>query len=369
MGGIRCSVGENGVNLHNDVNAIQVLLNERRQDSAALEAAFPALSEDSKCGSRTIGAIRAFQEVGLKWSGPSCDGRVDALGKTIRALNGNIASTALTKPAVDIGFGISEEGFGDGMCIAPPSVAAATSAAPGALSPGAPEGAYTPFRQGAYRYERDSSGKIVKNEAGEKVRERLGNSTLTVAGYGCALCTLTMAATSIGARTKHWPKALTPAALTPPKANRIINTGGGFSGGCLYMKKAAGILGMDYEEYGFTSGLQGTELNRISSHISKGLPVAANVDYKNSSKGDHWVLISKKNGNGTYEAIDPTYGKTMLLRPPKDETENERYAARTSGQRKGVLVGWPGNGGVEKNQQKYIVVRFALLSTKVDSQL
>lgn len=70
------SVGQGGRNLHEDVATVQRLLNDNGFK--------PTLEEDGQCGSKTIGAIRWFQERALDMR--NADGRVDPGGKTWNAL-------------------------------------------------------------------------------------------------------------------------------------------------------------------------------------------------------------------------------------------------------------------------------------------
>lgn len=77
--GIQASVGKNGKNNTVDVITVQTRLNELMR--------YPRkkLTEDGKAGSKTIGMIRDFQKCVLNYRRP--DGRVDANGKSHRALN------------------------------------------------------------------------------------------------------------------------------------------------------------------------------------------------------------------------------------------------------------------------------------------
>jgi hypothetical protein len=173
-----------------------------------------------------------------------------------------------------------------------------------------------------------------------------------------------MAATSIGSRTNHWPADLTPENLTPPLANEIIRSAGGFSGSLLLMEQAATALGMTCDQYGMRPGalddkLTTNDAKQIESNLLAGNPVAAHVDYKSSAIGDHWILITKRNGNGTFGCIDPATGRAMTLTssPPPAMAVQQGMDRDLAG---GVLFGW-GQGG-SSNQSKYVVKRFGLLA-------
>ena len=77
---IRKSVGKKGKNAVDDVKKIQELLNTH-----ASKAGFKKLTVDMDVGTKTIGAIEAFQKKVVGMSRP--DGRVDPGGSTLAALN------------------------------------------------------------------------------------------------------------------------------------------------------------------------------------------------------------------------------------------------------------------------------------------
>lgn len=310
---IKYRVGYKGINRREDVLVIQKLLNQARAANGGFAAAVDKLVEDERIGPKTISAIEKFQELVLKWSARSIDGAVDPGGKTWKALNGNVPSSAAIKPQPRW------------------------------------NGTYAMFNQNL--------------QAGN-----LGGSSRSIARSGCTLCTLTMAATYIGTPTKHWPENLQPRDLTPPKANGICQRAGAFSGFELVVKTAAEALGMLYVEYGRTIvGGKGVEyslddwhLTQLDTHLMTDRPVAAHVDYRGSTTGDHWILVVRRNGDHTYTAIDPATGGTMTLTSGRGQSvDNSRYA-QTKDQRTGILFGTPSGG--QRNQQKYIVVRFGLLA-------
>lgn len=74
---ITASVGNGGTNTPADVLCVQKLLNQR---------AGAGLTEDGKCGAKTIAAIAKFQQSQLQMAKP--DGRIDAGGRTWKALTG-----------------------------------------------------------------------------------------------------------------------------------------------------------------------------------------------------------------------------------------------------------------------------------------
>lgn len=308
---IKQSVGKKGQNQKTDVEIVQKLLNTALDKDARFAASgVKKLKPDGKCGPLTNTAIEKYQSVVMGWSGASVDGTVEPGKTTWKSLNGNVSSSVHITPTA---------------------------------APSSTIGNYQAFRQGNYQ-------------------DALGHSsTLKISGHGCALTTLTMAATLIGAATEHWPEGLLPRDLTPPKVNDILRSAGAFSGGNLIMSKAANALGMRYDEYGRNTNLQDSDLDRIDNHLARGLPVAGHVDYKRGSAGDHWILIIARNNDETYTAIDPATGKSMSLTHGRNRTVNNARYSTIKDEKTGVLFGWAGSGG-SANQQKYVVVRFALLS-------
>ena len=314
---ISAAVGVNGVNLEQDTRVIQVLLNAALESKPAFKASGIArLSEDGKCGPKTKEAITTYQRVVLGWSEQGADGTVSPNRTTWRSLNGNASGP-----------------------ITPSNPPSNESKRPGARPM---FGGYVAFRQGDY-------GKVS-----------LGSGSLNISGHGCALCTLTMAATVHGSPNKHWPKSLRPADLDPPAANAIIKAAGGFSGSSLFMAKAASALGMTYDEYGRTKTLVPADVGLIEAHLNAGFPVAGHVDYKSSAVGDHWVLIIKRYIGGTFDAIDPATGKLLNLTKHGTSTGPKAHQPNPQAVAGGVLFG-TGMGG-SSNQQKYVVVRFGLLA-------
>jgi hypothetical protein len=316
---IQFPVGKEGLNKAQDVSVIQSLLNGAlERESKFRDAGIKKLKVDGKCGPLTCKAIQAFQEKVLGWSGKAVDGTVHPDRMTWRALNGNVGSTQKIKVS---------------------SVA---------RSPKIIEG-YNAFRQGDARWG----------------SQHLGTGQHTIHQWGCAMCTLTMAASVIGSPTASWPDNLRPKDLTPSITNGILVSAGAFSGSCLDMPKAANALGMTYDEYGRTAPLEPGDVAIIQAHIQNGYPVAAHVAYGDTTAGCHWIVIIRRHGDGSYGCIDPAYGDSVKLsnKPARFATATSvksTAAKKTESAPQGVLYGF-GNGG-SPQQQQYVVVRFACLS-------
>ena len=82
MSGISGSVGKGGVNQRQDVITVQTLLNDNMRKLTPL----PLLKVDGIVGTRTLGAIEAFQKRVVGMAQP--DVRVDRHGPTFKALLG-----------------------------------------------------------------------------------------------------------------------------------------------------------------------------------------------------------------------------------------------------------------------------------------
>jgi hypothetical protein len=143
-----------GVNIRDDVKFVQQLLNRVIPTHQKLTAAgLGKLDVDGSCGALATGTIERFQQLVLGWSGCGVDGTVAPNRTTWKALKGNVDAPSKIKS-------IRKE---SSMWVS----------------------SYATFRQGDYN-------------------QKLGDSTSgTIAVYGCAIGTVTMAATCIGARSQY----------------------------------------------------------------------------------------------------------------------------------------------------------------------
>jgi peptidoglycan hydrolase-like protein with peptidoglycan-binding domain len=309
-------VGKEGLNKAEDVRVIQQLLNEALGREIKFQSAgIKKLSVDGKCGPLTRRAIQAYQEKVLVWSGRAVDATVHPGGATWNSLNGNIRSAQQIKVTT-------------------------VSTRPKTID------GYSVFRQGD----------------GKWGSERLGDGDHTFHQWGCAICTLTMAASLIGSPTADWPGNLRPSNLNPSLTNGILRKARAFSGSSLDMPKAANALGMSYDEYGKATATKPEDVAIIQAHIQRG-PVAAHVAYGGRTKGCHWILIVKRHADGSFGCIDPAYGAGVKLTSNPTCSGVRPVSKKPETIARGVLYGFE-NGG-SPNQQQYVVVRFACLSPAV----
>lgn len=327
------SVGFKGINKYHDIIAVQGLLNKNRLRYPSFKQAQGELAEDGACGPLTETAIGQFQKIVLKYFNP--DNRVDPGKATIRKLQDNVDS----RPA------ISSLPMSQSQMVQ--QVAAWLTSITGPVNTTG-----------------NSKGlPMMKQNNSSWGHKRLGNSSKkehTFGGYGCALLCLTMAATYLGSRTKHWPAGITPKQLNPIIANEIIKKANGFDGMALYIaSRAATALGMKGTDSGLRQRLGKDVIAQIDRTLQLNL-VMAHVHYKGHGKdesrdweGDHWVLLTQKNGDGSYTAIDPAYGEKISL-----------YQSPDIGEEKGHQVLFGRSTNKHKKVAKYRAVRFVYLTPK-----
>lgn len=352
---ISASVGHKGINKPLDVETVQKLINKALSDYPRFKNKQQALKVDRDCGDNTKTAIGLFQEIVLNFKHPD---KLISPGKTTwKALNKNTTNTqqlnacaALKKPEMlnfttwfsfdvtDIFISTANKYYDEMSSLLESDDKPA---------PAKPAKQVTAFRQGDKRW-----GK-----------EKLGNSkTGSIHGYGCALTSLTMAATYLGSSTKHWDKNLTPKQLTPLVANNIFKKANVFSANSymLYITGGAKALGMTGKDSGIGKKISSSARTTIDQQLTNGGLVLAHVDYKKSWKGDHWILITQRTSEGSYKAIDPAYGKTLTLYTAPDAGITTSKHAILYGRGSSFSTAIPDK--VKDKVKQYKVVRYVTLS-------
>lgn len=344
MPSISASVGLLGANQPDDVKTVKSMLVEFIARTPALTGiASPAVN--AVADQPLFDAIKAVQTKVLHWSGRAVDGKIDVGGRTWRKINGNVNQISEIKP--------------------------------GEVPRAKAYMEYSVYRQG------DFSDVIGDAESGR-----------TIAGIGCLLTCLCMAASYVGARTTHWPAGVTPETLSPPMTNTILKAAGAFTGQNIIGARAVRALGMDSVMFGRddATGLYWDPDDEcfamLAAHVRQGLPAILHVDYYSSytykkvkdpksgkmvdekdkfgnkivdkviqsTQGDHWILLVECAAGNVFTALDPAYGDKMTLGPSYDPTVNTRATLHQS-ERPGFLYGASGS----QAQKKYVGIMWRLL--------
>lgn len=145
----------------------------------------------------------------------------------------------------------------------------------------------------------------------------LGQSTsTTIARAGCLLTTLTMA---------H--NAFYKASLTPDAANERILRAGGFQGPNLLQgsNKPAQALGMVTPPE--AKKLKGVDYAALAQTVTEvlsrgGIPVI-HVTHDGDLTGDHFLMITKRNPDGSFTAVDPAGAADVIAL--NANLQNTRY--------------------------------------------
>lgn len=138
-------------------------------------------------------------------------------------------------------------------------------------------------------------------------REQLGeSSTATLRGQGCVLTSLAMVASK-----------LTGEAQEPVALNDKLKAAGAFvdGTGMLDVSKAAAVLGLAASRVEMHAP---GALDGLDRSLRRGEPVMLRVDYKNGPEGDHTVVLTGRNADGSYTGIDPAGGRAVTMRADAD---------------------------------------------------
>jgi hypothetical protein len=141
----------------------------------------------------------------------------------------------------------------------------------------------------------------------------IGRSGKTIRQVGCMMTSFAMASTAITGNKN----------MNPARANELIKGRNGFVGASLVPGNAAQALGMKMDgRVGTHNSSPRAMQSRLDASLSAGKPVVLGVDYRKGSGGtgngtgvDHWVTITGRNADGTYNAVDSAGGKPFTLRP------------------------------------------------------
>jgi hypothetical protein len=143
----------------------------------------------------------------------------------------------------------------------------------------------------AFALQRQSDPRWAKKLLGQSTTRTIGSS-------GCLLVVLTMA---------H--NLFFKAGLLPDQANDRILAAGGFIGPNIKQDVAATALRMRTPGVTKLSELRFTALAQAASAaLSAGGVVVVHVTYDDDMTGNHFILVTKKQADGGFEAFDPGFG-------------------------------------------------------------
>lgn len=345
---IQKAVGHNSPNLYPDVTLVQQLLNKALPTYPRLKAAIQPLKEDGLCGTKTVEAIRHFQSIVMQFS--TQDGVVEPNRNTWKKLNNNNANkksvavaASFQKPSIERFIQWFSGQVNSNIELLHKEFLAENDKALGISAP-----LSSPIESKKI----NTFSQTDKKWGGNTLGNGSGKSA-TIRASGCALVSLTMAATYLGSAKSHWPAGLKPNQLDPVKANSILKKAGAFSKNSysLMITNGAKALGMKGTDSGRGGKLGSGHIQTIEDCLRKGGLVMLHVDYKGNTQGDHWVLLTEKTASGDYIAIDPAYGKEITFtRTPSSGTTVKSV----------ILYGKSQTNA--KNAGSYKVVRFVTLT-------
>jgi hypothetical protein len=345
---IQKAVGHNSPNLYPDVMLVQKLLNNALPAYPRLKAAIQPLKEDGLCGAKTVDGIRRFQSIVMQFS--TQDGVVEPNRNTWKKLNNNSAHKKLVAAAVSFQKPSVErfiQWFGGQVSsnieLLHKEFLAENDKALGIS---------TPLSSPLETRKINSFSQTDKKWGSNALGNGSGKGA-TIRASGCAMVSLTMAATYLGSATSHWPAGLKPNQLDPVKVNTILKKAGAFSKNSysLMITNGAKALGMKGTDSGLGGKLGTSHLQTLEDCLRNGGLVMLHVDYKRDASGDHWVLLTEKTSSGDYKALDPAYGKEITFtRTP------------TSGATVKSVILYGKSQTDAKNAGSYKVVRFVTLT-------
>lgn len=166
--------------------------------------------------------------------------------------------------------------------------------------------------------------------------ERIGgeNSTSKLDAVGCVLSSFTMALSHISGVDRD-----------PVQLNRELVAAGAFAndGASLNLESAAQAAGVEVSRK--IEMWEPGAVSVIDTALENGEAVLLRVDHKGDPGGDHTVLITGKNADGTYRGIDPAGGYEVTMVEDAD----------------GNLVG--------RGWREYTATDFRVISDRVDEQI
>ena len=136
-----------------------------------------------------------------------------------------------------------------------------------------------------------------------------GKNNNNIASAGCAISACAMAVSKMSGKT-----------ITPSEMDRYLDKNGGYSGDAVVFGKTGNIAGTNPPVVSTRRTNLG--MSEIDKELAAGRPVVIGVDYKNGKGTDHWMTITGKNADGTYNVNDPAGGADKKGRMIRMEVRN-----------------------------------------------
>ena len=131
---------------------------------------------------------------------------------------------------------------------------------------------------------------------------RLGNSK-TISRAGCAISACAMAVSKMSGQT-----------ITPGEMDKHLDSKGGYSGDNVHFDKVGSSANVNPPVKSVRrSGMSVAEIDR---ELAAGRPVVIGVDYHkggNAAGTDHWMTVTGKNADGSYNVNDPAGGNQIKM--------------------------------------------------------
>lgn len=127
-----------------------------------------------------------------------------------------------------------------------------------------------------------------------------GSRNHNIGAAGCAISASAMAVSALSGQT-----------VTPQEMDRHLDRNGGYSGDSVRFDRTAGAV---QTHPPITATRQHNfSVSDIDRQLAQGRPVVIGVDYKNGRGTDHWMTVTGKNADGTYNVNDPAGGRAIRM--------------------------------------------------------
>ncbi|GEM_PF-3557359 len=174
------------------------------------------------------------------------------------------------------------------------------------VSNGAQRRAQTEWKDQTGRTYASRDGVPVFNQGdSEWGGNRLGNKK-SISAAGCAISACAMAVSKMSGET-----------ITPGEMDKHLDSKGAYSGDNVVFGEVGNAAKsnppvVSTRQHKFS-------VANIDKELAAGRPVVIGVDYKKGSGTDHWMCVTGKNADGTYNVNDPAGGNTIKMRVENGE--------------------------------------------------